>query len=391
MLTQAQIDIVKATAPVVAEHANAITSTFYPILFEDFPAVREVFNQTHQGGGAQPKALANAVVAYASNIERFDMIKPALRGIIEKHVSLNISAPQYEAVGASLMKAIGQVLGAAITPDVADAWGAAYWQLANFLIGEEDQEYARKAALLGGWRGARRMKLARKVKESDVITSLHFEAADGGDLMDFKPGQFLGLKLTIDGQVTHRNYSLSDLPNGRSYRISVKRESHGLASRYLHDQLNVGDEIEIYPPAGEFTLKPGKGDVVLITAGVGQTPAIPMVKQALAEGRNVTYLHAALNSGTHAFRGAVAALALTNPNLRAVFGYSEPHPDDNPDFTGFVTPEILADAVGTGSDVAAYIIGPKPFMRAVIDGLQALKVPTDRIHYEFFGPAEALA
>lgn len=390
MLTQAQIDIVKATAPVVAEHANTITATFYPILFRDFPAVREVFNQTHQGGGAQPKALANAVVAFAANIERFDEIKPALRHIIEKHVSLNISAPQYEAVAVSLLKAIAEVLGSAVTPEVADAWGAAFWVLANFLIGEEDQEYARKAALHGGWRGARRVKLVQKVKESDVITSFHFEAADGGPLMDFKPGQFLGLKLVIDGQVTHRNYSLSDLPNGRSYRISVKREPQGHASGYLHDRLNVGDEIEIYPPSGDFTLKPG-GDIVLITAGVGQTPAIPMVKQALAEGRKVTYLHAALNGRTHAFRGAVAALALTHPNLRSVVGYSEPHPEDSADFTGFVTPEILAEAVGPGSDVAAYIIGPKPFMRAVIDGLQALKIPTDRIHYEFFGPAEALA
>jgi nitric oxide dioxygenase len=390
MLTQAQIDIVKATAPVVAEHANTITATFYPILFRDFPEVREVFNQTHQGGGSQPKALANAVVAFAANIERFDEIKPALRHIIEKHVSLNISAPQYEAVAVSLLKAIAEVLGSAVTPEVADAWGAAFWVLANFLIGEENQEYARKAALRGGWRGARRVTLVEKVKESDVITSFHFEASDGGALMDFKPGQFLGLKLTIDGQVTHRNYSLSDLPNGRSYRISVKREPQGQASGYLHDRLTVGDEIEIYPPSGDFTLKPGQ-DVVLITAGVGQTPAIPMVKQALAEGRQVTYLHAALNSGTHAFRTTVAALAQAHPNLRPIFGYSEPHADDSPDFTGFVTPKILADAVGEGRDIAAYVIGPKPFMRAVIEGLQGLKVPTDRIHYEFFGPAEALA
>ncbi|MFD2265209.1 NO-inducible flavohemoprotein [Lacibacterium aquatile] len=390
MLTQRQIEIVKATAPVVAENALAITSTFYPILFQDFPEVRAVFNQTHQGGGAQPKALANAIIAYAANIERFEQIKPALRGIVEKHVSLNIAPHQYEAVGASLMKAIGKVLGAAVTDEVADAWGAAYWQLAEFLIGEEEKEYTRKAELTGGWRGPRKMRLKEKVVESDVITSFYFEAADGGELMSFQPGQFLGLKLTINGEVTHRNYSLSDLPNGRTYRISVKRERHGLASRFLHDDMQVGQEIEIYPPSGEFTLKPGKGDVVLITAGVGQTPAIPMAKRALADGRKVTYLHAALNSGTHAFRNSIAALAMAYPSLKTVYGYSEPFAEDNADFTGFVTPEILADAL-SGQDVAAYIVGPKPFMRTVIDILKALKVPTDNIHFEFFGPAEELA
>nr|WP_211112549.1 NO-inducible flavohemoprotein [Azospirillum sp. SYSU D00513] len=388
-MTQAQTDIIKATAPVVAEHAVEITSTFYPILFEKFPEVRAVFNQSHQRGGTQPQALANAIIAYASNIDRLDALKPALRCIVEKHVSLNITPDQYKAVGSSLMEAIGRVLGDAVTPDVADAWGAAYWQLADILIAAEDSEYSRKAALPGGWRGARRMRLVEKTPESAVITSFRFAPADGGPVMDFLPGQYLGVRLSIDGETVHRNYSLSDSPDGRTYRISVKREPGGVASNFLHNRLAVGGEIDVYPPAGEFVLQPGEADVLLVTAGVGQTPALPLARQALADGRRVRYLHAALNGTVHAFRGSVEGLAQAG-DFRQVICYSEPQPGDRPDATGFVTPALLAGLLEPGRRTDAYVVGPKPFMACVLGALKELGVPQDRVFYEFFGPGEAL-
>lgn len=391
LLTENQIQIIKDTAPVVAEHAVEITSLFYPLMFDTYPEVRSVFNQSHQRGGAQPQALAGAIIAYASNIDRLDALGPAVRGIVEKHVSLNISPDQYRIVGTCLMQAIGQVLGPAVTPEVRDAWEAAYWQLADILIAAEEAEYTRKAQQPGGWRGARRMRLAGKTRESAVITSLLLEPVDGGPVMDFQPGQYLGLRLEVDGQVVHRNYSLSTLPNGRTYRISVKREPNGLVSSFLHDRFGEGDELDVYPPAGEFVLRRNDADVLLVTAGVGQTPALPMARQAAADGRRVSYLHAALGGAVHAFREYVDGLTLAYPNFQRAYCYSEPGPEDRPDFTGFVTPDVLATFLPADRDVDVYVVGPKPFMRCVVDALTGLGVPGERVFHEFFGPRETLA
>src|SRR5215510_2184650 len=122
MLTPDQIAIIKATAPVVARHAERITTVFYPLMFERYPQVREVFNQAHQHGGSQPRALANAVVAYASNIDNLGALGVAVERIVQKHVSLNITPPQYQIVGECLLEAIGRVLGDAVTPEIGAAW-----------------------------------------------------------------------------------------------------------------------------------------------------------------------------------------------------------------------------------------------------------------------------
>lgn len=388
MLDASQIAIIKATAPVVAQHAEQITRTFYPLMFERYPHVRQIFNQAHQRGGTQPRALANAVIAYASNIDNLAVLGAAVERIVQKHVSLNVTADQYRIVGECLMEAIGRVLGSAVTPEVAGAWGAAYWQLADLLIAAEEAEYRRKADVPGGWRGARQFKVVKRQPESTVITSFWLEAADGGPLMSFAPGQYLGLRLNVNGEIVQRNYSLSDSPHERTYRISVKREPGGLVSNYLHDHVQPGFVLEAFPPAGEFVLQDHDAPVLLLTAGVGQTPALPMLDRALATGRQVTYLHAALNSAVHAFRDRIEALAAKHPRLRHAYVYSEPLRDDRPHHRGFVTRELLEQYSPPDADV--YFLGPKPFMAQVRKILRELRVPDDRIRYEFFGPLEAL-
>ncbi|MDC6641796.1 FAD-binding oxidoreductase, partial [Leclercia adecarboxylata] len=130
---------------------------------------------------------------------------------------------------------------------VIDAWGAAYQQLADILIGQEESLYRAKAAAEGGWRGARRFRITGKVAESEEITSFHLQPEDGGPLMDFLPGQYIGLRLEVDGQEVRRNYSLSAASNGSEYRISVKREPGGVASNALH-AMPEGAVLELFAP-----------------------------------------------------------------------------------------------------------------------------------------------
>lgn len=386
MLTQAQEQIIETTAPVVAEHLDAITQRFYPLMFERYPEVASLFNQAHQQDGGQPRALAGAILAYVKLRQTPETARQTLETVVNKHVSLDIQPDQYPIVGECLMAAIGEVLGEAVTPDVADAWTALYNELAGLLIELEEQRYQAFADRHGGWRGTRRFRIADTRQESRVIRSFILEPEDGGAVAEHAPGQFIGVKLEIDGKPVYRHYSLSDVPNGRSYRVSIKREPGGVASGYFHDRLDVGDTVELLPPAGELTLAQGEEPLLLVSGGVGQTPLLPMARQALAEGRQVTYVHAALDAEHHAFADALNTLEATYPDaLRTLTVYEN---DDGADHRGWIDHALLATCLPASA--RCYFVGPHGFMETVNRELSQLGVPDTHRHYEYFGPARTL-
>ncbi|MBO0642426.1 MAG: NO-inducible flavohemoprotein [Pseudomonas stutzeri] len=391
MLCAEQIALIKATVPLLESGGEALTNHFYKLLLIEHPEVRPLFNQAHQASGEQPRALANGVLMYARHIDRLDALGPLVAQIINKHVALQVLPEHYPLVGNCLLRAIREVLGEAIATDaVIEAWAAAYQQLADLLIGQEERLYQAKAEAPGGWRGARPFRIARKVKESEEITSFHLQAEDGGPLMEFLPGQYIGLRLEINGKEERRNYSLSAAGNGREYRISVKREPGGVVSNALHD-MPEGAIVELFAPAGEFTLAPGNKPLVLISGGVGITPTLAMLEQALATSRPVHFIHCARNAGVHAFRRAVDALAERHTQLQRFYCYEEHDGSaDAPDAIGRLTEQQLADWLPQSRDVDAYFLGPKPFMAAVRRQLRAIGVPEQQTRYEFFGPASAL-
>jgi len=391
MLSAQTIAIVKATVPVLEQYGEQITSHFYGIMLRDYPQVRGYFNQTHQAAGTQARALANGVLAYATNIDRLEALKDALPVIVQKHAALDIRPEHYPIVGTCLLQAIREVLGEAATDDIINAWAEAYQQLADILIGAEEQVYRDNAARTGGWRGQRTFRVARKQPESSVITSFYLEPVDGGELMAFQPGQYLTLVMTVNGEPLRRSYSLSDAPGQSYYRISVKRETNGVASNYLHDQVNEGDVLEVLAPCGEFVLREAERPLVLVTGGVGITPAISMLNAVAPSGRRIEFVHAALNGSVHAFRAHVERMSLQYPNVKPHFVYNEAHADDQPHARGFVTAETLAARLPQGADVDLYFLGPKPFMQSVYRSAQQLGIPAGQVHYEFFGPKEELA
>ncbi|WP_457787861.1 NO-inducible flavohemoprotein [Pseudomonas sp. PL-6] len=391
MLSNAQRDLIKATVPLLESGGEALTTHFYRMMLSEFPEVRPLFNQAHQASGDQPRALANGVLMYAKHIDRLEALGPLVAQIVNKHVSLQILPEHYPIVGGCLLRAIGEVLGAEIATDaVIEAWAIAYRQLADILIGAEESQYAHNAAAPGGWRGARAFRVARKVAESTEITSFYLVPADGGALLDFQPGQYIGLRLLLDGEEVRRNYSLSAPANGREYRISVKREAGGRVSNHLHDKVQVGDQLELFPPAGEFVLRDSAKPLALISAGVGITPALSMLDAARHSGRPIHFIHCARHAEVHAFRDWVEARAAAHPQIRHYVCYSEPRAGDQADAEGFLSRELLAQWLPAERDLDAYFLGPKAFMAQVKRHLQELGVPPEQSHHEFFGPAAAL-
>jgi nitric oxide dioxygenase len=391
MLTPAQTAIIKATVPLLETGGETLTAHFYNIMLNEYPEVRPLFNPAHQASGAQSRALANAVLMYAKHIDRLTALGPLVGQIVNKHVALQILPEHYPIVGSCLLRAIREVLGAEVaTDEVIAAWAVAYQQLADILIGAEEQAYAANAAGSGGWRGARDFRVARKQVESDEITSFYLTPADGGALLDYQPGQYIGLTLQLDGAEVRRNYSLSAAANQLEYRISVKREAGGRVSNYLHDQVAEGDTLQLFPPAGDFVLRPSSKPLALITAGVGITPALAMLEQALSSGRPIHFIHCARHSGVQAFRTWLESMVTKHPQLQRFYCYSEPLAADNEHASGMLTESLLAQWLPAERDLDAYFLGPKPFMANVKRQLQRLGVPSGQCHYEFFGPAAEL-
>jgi len=392
MLSAEHRAIVTATVPILEQGGEALTRHFYQTLFTDFPQVKPYFNQAHQHSGEQQRALANGILMYAKNIERLEALGALVNTIVTKHVALQIMPEHYPMVGASLLKAIREVLGAETATDaVLEAWGAAYGQLAEILIGAEGKCYETAAAAPGGWTGARRLIVARKRAESDEIISFVFRPADGEPVLDFEPGQYIGVRVEVDGQEQRRQYSLSAAPNGMTYQVSVKREEGGKVSGFLHANVDEGDTVELFPPSGAFTLVESSRPIVLISGGVGITPTLAMLDQALETGREIRFIHAARHGGVHAFRDHVDGLAERHPQLKRHYIYAEEREGQpQADAVGLLGNKELGEWLPQSRDVDAYFLGPLPFMQAVKRSLRELGVPEAQTYYEFFGPAKAL-
>ncbi|GGT35255.1 hypothetical protein GCM10010207_39220 [Streptomyces atratus] len=152
MLSDKSRPVVAATLPVVGDHIGEIAQRFYRHLFDEHPELIDgVFNRGNQVHGHQQQALAGSVAAFATTLLETPERVPEqlLRRIAHKHASLGIRPDQYQVVHDNLMWAIGDVLGDAVTPEVAAAWDEVYWLMANALINQERGLYSARGGPAG--------------------------------------------------------------------------------------------------------------------------------------------------------------------------------------------------------------------------------------------------
>lgn len=397
-LSEKTIAVVKSTAPVLEASGELLTRHFYERMFRENPEVKSLFNATHQAGGTQQRALAGAICAFAANVDNLEALGTAVERIAQKHAGLRILPEHYPIVGANLLGSIREVLGDAATDEIIDAWAEAYGFLANILIGREGEIYRQQEEADQGWSGFKPFRIDRIERESNVILSFYLKPVDGSKVPAYKPGQYLTVRVPDDSSgTTLRNYSLSSAPCADHFRISVKAEPQGRVSGYLHG-LQEGAEIEVGPPCGEFFLdlveRPNR-PLMLLSAGVGITPVLAMLESALVQqpSRQVIFLHAALDGGTHAFRDTVLALAAKHQQLSVHFRYSEPTETDRAagffHSTGLIDANLI-ESLLPSKDGDYYFCGPKPFMVAIYRQLVAWGIPGSQVNFEFFGPREAL-
>ncbi|MCJ2378206.1 NO-inducible flavohemoprotein [Vibrio sp. ZSDZ34] len=399
MLNNQHIDVIKSTIPLLESAGPALTEHFYKRMFTHNPELKDIFNMTHQKTGRQSVALFEAIAAYAKHIENLAALSSAVERIAHKHTSFNIQAEHYQIVGMHLIETLRELAPDAFTQEVEEAWTEAYLFLAQIFINREDELYTLREQAIGGWKGARPFVVVSKTAESEAVTSFVLKPKDGGKVVAFVPGQYIGVKVkpTLSENIEIRQYSLSDSPNGETYRISVKKDSAdnghaGLVSHYLHQEVFVGDTIEVMPPAGDFFYVEKQAPVVLISAGVGCTPMQGMLNHLSETNKPqaVTYLHACDNANQHSFVEETQSLLTRNDwNQHVWYREGEDQQCEVTGHVGMMTLNSLANELPlqTGN---FYICGPIGFMKSIVEQLTSLGVMTERIHYEVFGPHASL-
>ena len=216
-------ETVRATLPLVGENIETITRVLYSKMFAAHPELlSDLFNRGNQKQGAQQKALAASVATFAAQLVDPDAPDPVmmLDRIAHKHVSLGITPDQYQIVHDNLMAAIVDVLGDAVTPEVAEAWDKVYWLMADVLIKHEAKLYASDNVTPS--EVFRTATVTEKKRLSEDVTAYTLT----GDFSVPRPGQYtsVGVKLP-DGARQLRQYSIIG-GDANHYRIAVLTEGN---------------------------------------------------------------------------------------------------------------------------------------------------------------------
>ena len=291
MLSDQNRPVIEATLPVVGEHIGKIAQRFYGHLFTEHPELLDgTFNRGNQASGEQQQALAGSVAAFASSLIETPERVPEnlLSRIAHKHASLGIRADQYQVVHDNLMWAIVDVLGDAVTAEVAAAWDEVYWLMANALINQERGLYsARGVRPETVWRD---WQVERKIQEAADVVTFVVKRIDDRLVKTSLPGQYVTVRMRMsDGVRQPRQYSLTRADDGEHREFTVKRvhgggQPDGEVSTLLHDAVERGDILTMSVPYGEVVLDDAGRPAVFASAGMGIAPMAGMLSHLVTAG-----------------------------------------------------------------------------------------------------------
>jgi len=394
MLSDRSRPVIEATLPAVAENIREIARRFYAHLFGEHPELFDgVFNRGNQAEGSQQVALAGSVAAFASSLVKTPEQLPEhlLSRISHKHASLGITAAQYQVVHDHLFWAIADVLGDAVTPEVAAAWDEVYWLMAYALIHQERGLYsARGVRPETVWR---QWRVTEKVPETRDVVTFRVARTDDRLVRNSLPGQYVTVQVPVPGGVRQpRQYSLTRADDGEHRQFSVKRVRgnggpDGEVSNLLLDTVEVGDELTLSLPFGDVVLDDSGRPVVFASAGIGISPMAGMLSHLVAAGSRlpVTLLHAAADEESFALRQQVVDDVRLLPN-GAVHVWFERTEQCSLPVDGVHAGMMDLAEVDLPDDALWYLCGPLPFMKDVRAGLLDRGVRPQDVQYEVFGP-----
>lgn len=216
-------------------------------------------------------------------------------------------------------------------------------------------------------------------------------------------GQYLTLKMTVDGEEIRRSYSLCSSPvTDSELRVAVKKVANGKGSTWINEKLNIGDTVDVMTPMGNFfsTLAPSnKKHYVLFAGGSGITPMLSILKSVIAiePDSRITLIYGNRDEQSVIFKKQIDELAQKNAaRFTAIHVLENPPAGTDALYTGMLLPEkvkaVFDKHVGLADNNEYFICGPGPMMENVKKVLAELKAPADRTHIEYFSAViEAVA
>ncbi len=211
-------------------------------------------------------------------------------------------------------------------------------------------------------------------------------------LSPFRAGQYLNIRIEINGSVVSRNYSLSSTPADAAdgfYRITVRKKEKGFATSFILDSWKKGTNVISSGPVGTFVYESLRDSrqIVAIAGGCGITPIISMARDSAQkkDNRAFTIIYGVRNTSDIIFRKQLAELAEKNPErIKIHYVASEPEPGwKGP--AGFITAELIAELVGTTEGKSFFLCGPQAMYRFLDVELAKLSIPRRFLRRELFG------
>ncbi|MES2515076.1 MAG: 2Fe-2S iron-sulfur cluster-binding protein [Bacteroidota bacterium] len=218
----------------------------------------------------------------------------------------------------------------------------------------------------------------------------------------FKQGQYITVKLTVNGEELRRSYSICTSPySEKELRVAVKEVKDGRASTVMNRTWKVGDIVEVMTPMGNFSSVlsgNNKKHYVLFAGGSGITPMMSILKSVLyiEKQSTVTLVYANRDEESVIFNAEIEKIAADNGDRVKVLNvYDIPKTQVDDLQKGLLTVDRVKDIVNTYSATNAdeyFICGPGPMMENIKQALEAINVSKDKIHIEYFSAvADAVA
>jgi ring-1,2-phenylacetyl-CoA epoxidase subunit PaaE len=240
------------------------------------------------------------------------------------------------------------------------------------------------------------LKVSDVKRETPEAVSVAFEvpvqlAAD----YQYKQGQYLTLKLKVNGEEIRRSYSVCTSPFAeKELRIAIKEVAGGKASTFINRQLKVGDVLEVMTPMGNFHSPlsgSNKKNYVLFAGGSGITPMMSILKSVLyiEKQSTITLIYANKNEDSTIFKKEIEKIAADNKDrVKVVFVYENPSQPIAELYKGVLTKEktkaIIENHVDLNLNNEFFICGPAPMMENIKQVLEQLKIEKEKVHIEYF-------
>ena len=246
-----------------------------------------------------------------------------------------------------------------------------------------------------GWKGE--LRIAAIFQETPDVRTLRLMSADGGEFpFVYQPGQFINIQLMIDGKRVNRSYTLASSPTrSDACELTIKREPSGLASRYIHERLRVGDVLPVSGPSGKFVFTGDDASgVVLIAGGVGITPVMAILRYLTDRAWKgaICFLIVAKTEQDLIFHDELRWLQSRHPNLHVCITLTRTEPQSMwTGNRGRATAELMTRVIPNLTQLPVYLCGPNEMMDATTELLITLGVPSSRIHTEAFAGKKSAA